>query len=143
MNIGDPIKTTVEEISKILKIENVVGERIETDELLMIPVTRLGMAFGAGMGEAKDVGENGAGSGAGAGAGAGVEPTAMVVVYKGVKGPEGVKILSLKSPGALTNAISEITHSAIEVIEKGKGAAKKGGDKPKKEEPKQAPTPNL
>lgn len=47
MNIGDPIKTTVEEISKILKIENVVGERIETDKLLMIPVTRLGMAFGA------------------------------------------------------------------------------------------------
>ena len=50
MNIGDPIKTTVEEIRKVLNIENVIGETIETDEFLLIPVTRMGMGFGAGMG---------------------------------------------------------------------------------------------
>ena len=53
LNIGDPIKTTVEEIRKVLNIENVVGETIETEEFLLIPVTRMGMGFGAGMGEGK------------------------------------------------------------------------------------------
>ena len=50
MDIDNPIKTTVEEIRKVLNIENVIGETIETDEFLMIPVTRMGMGFGAGMG---------------------------------------------------------------------------------------------
>ena len=49
MDINDPIKTTVEEIRKVLNIENVIGEPVETDEFLMIPVTRMGMGFGAGM----------------------------------------------------------------------------------------------
>ena len=71
MNIGDPIKTTVEEIRKILNIENVVGKTIETDELLMFPITKMGMGFGAGMGEGKGM-ENM--EGAGAGGAAGVEP---------------------------------------------------------------------
>jgi uncharacterized spore protein YtfJ len=53
MDIDNPIKTTVEEIRKVLNIENVIGETIETDEFLMIPVTRMGMGFGAGMGEGK------------------------------------------------------------------------------------------
>ena len=71
MNIGDPIKTTVEEIRKILNIENVVGKTIETDELLMFPITKMGMGFGAGMGEGKGA-ENMEGAGAGAGGAAGV-----------------------------------------------------------------------
>ena len=36
MSIKDPIKTTVEEIRKVLDLDNVVGKTIETDELLMI-----------------------------------------------------------------------------------------------------------
>ena len=66
MNIGDPIKTTVEEIGKILKIDNVVGKAIETDEVLMFPVTKMGMGFGAGMAEGKGM-ENMEGAGSGAG----------------------------------------------------------------------------
>ena len=38
--IGEPIKTTVEEIRKFLNVENVVGKTIETDEYLMIPFIR-------------------------------------------------------------------------------------------------------
>ena len=59
MNIGDPIKTTVEEIRKVLNIENVIGKAIETDEVLMFPVTKMGMGFGAGMGEGKGHGKHG------------------------------------------------------------------------------------
>ena len=85
MNIGDPIKTTVEEIRKVLNIENVVGETIETDDKLLIPITRMGMGFGAGMGEGKGS-EDMSGAGAGAGGAAGIEPIAVIVVYKGIKG---------------------------------------------------------
>ena len=81
MDIGDPIKTTVEEIRKVLNIENVVGEVIETDDKTLIPVTRMGMGFGAGMAEGQETEAKG-GSGAGAGGAAGIEPIAMIIVFK-------------------------------------------------------------
>ena len=117
MSIKDPIKTTVEEISKVLDLDNVVGKTIETDELLMIPLTRMGMGFGAGMGESSGPNKSG-GLGEGAGGAAGIEPTTMVVVYKGVSGPEGVKVMSLKSPDRLTMAIREIGNVALEIMNK-------------------------
>ena len=114
MDIGDPIKTTVEEISKVLNIKNVVGEPIETNEIMLIPITKMGMGFGVGMGEGK---EN-SGKGAGAGGGAGIEPTAMVVISKGVIGPESVKIMYLKAPDPLTRAIGEIGNTVVKIMDK-------------------------
>jgi len=129
LDINDPIKTTVEEIRKVLNIENVIGEPIETDEFLMLPVTRMGMGFGAGMGEGKrdDMGAGGAG----AGGAAGIEPIAMVVVHKGVKGPEGVKVLSLKAPDPLTRAIGEISNAAVEIMSQGSKMMKEKDEKKK------------
>lgn len=128
MDINDPIKTTVEEIRKVLNIENVIGEPIETDEFLMLPVTRMGMGFGAGMGEGKGRDDMGAG-GAGAGGAAGIEPIAMVVVHKGVKGPEGVKVMSLKAPDPLTRAIGEISNAAVEIMSQGSKMMKENAEK--------------
>jgi uncharacterized spore protein YtfJ len=127
MDIGDPIKTTVEEIRKVLSIENVIGEVIETDDKMMIPVTRMGMAFGAGMGEGKGPSNQG-GAGAGAGGGAGIEPIAMVVVFKGQSGPEGVKVMSLKSPDPLARAIGEVSSAIVDVMAEGRkmGMGKRG-----------------
>ena len=138
MNIGDPIKTTVEEIRKVLNIENVVGEIIETEDKVIIPVTKMGMAFGAGMGEGKGSENMGSGTGAGAGGAAGIEPIAMVVVHKGVKGPEGVKVMSLKAPDPLTRAIGEISNAAVEIMGQGSKMMKEKGQKKKeaKEEDK-------
>ena len=136
MNIGDPIKTTVEEIRKILNIENVVGKTIETDELVMFPITKMGMGFGAGMAEGKGT-ENMEGGGAGAGGAAGVEPISVVVVFKGVSGPEGVKVMSLKNPDHISRAIGELSNAAVEIMDKGSKMMKeKGEHKPKKEEKK-------
>lgn len=126
MDINDPIKTTVEEIRKVLNIENVIGETIETDEYLMLPVTRMGMGFGAGMGEGKGQDDMG-GSGAGAGGAAGIEPVAMVVVHKGVKGPEGVKVMSLKTPDPLSRAIGEVSNAAVEIMGQGAKMMKEKG----------------
>jgi len=143
MDIGDPIKTTVEEIRKVLNIENVVGEVIESDDKMLIPVTRMGMAFGAGMGEGKGPSNQG-GSGAGAGGGAGIEPIAMVVVFKGQAGPEGVKVMSLKSPDPLARAIGEVSSAIIDVMQEGRkmgmGKHEKHGKHPKTSEAPEKPS---
>ncbi len=121
MDIGDPIKTTVEEIRKVLNIENVVGEVIESDDKILIPVTRMGMGFGAGMGQGKGGSESqGSGEGAGAAAGgaAGIEPIAMIVVFKGVAGPEGVKVLTLSS-NPIAQALGEVGSAAMEMMKEG------------------------
>lgn len=120
MDIQDPIKTTVEEIRKVLNIENVIGEVIETEDKVMIPVTKFGMAFGAGMGEGEGPTGQGGGKGAGAGGGAGIEPVAMIVVFKGVAGHEGVKILSLKSADPLVRAVSEVGSTVVDIIKEGR-----------------------
>jgi len=114
LDIGDPIKTTVEEIGKVLKIGNVVGEPIETNEIMLIPVTKMGMGFGVGMGEGKEK----SGRGAGAGGGAGIEPTAMVVISKGDTGPDCVKIMYLKAPDKLTRAVGEIGNVIVKIMDK-------------------------
>ena len=136
MDIGDPIQTTVEEIRKILNVENVMGTTIETDEILMFPMTKMGMGFGAGMAKGKGR-ENMEGGGAGAGGAAGIEPVALVVVHKGVSGPEGVKVMSLKNPDHISRAINEIGNAAVEIMNQGSEMMKeKKEDKPKKEEKK-------
>ncbi|MDP3065113.1 MAG: spore germination protein GerW family protein [Methanobacteriaceae archaeon] len=120
MDIQDPIKTTVEEIRKVLNIENVIGEVIETEDKVMIPVTKFGMVFGAGMGEGEVPTGQGGGKGAGAGGGVGIEPVAMIVVFKGVAGHEGVKIMSLKSADPLVRAVSEVGSTVVDIIKEGR-----------------------
>jgi uncharacterized spore protein YtfJ len=59
------------------------------------------------------------GNGAGAGGAAGVEPVAAIVVFKGVNGPEGVKVMSLKEPDHLSRAISGIGAAAVDIMSQG------------------------
>ena len=116
MDIGDPIKTTVEEIRKVLNIENVVGNTIETADKILVPITRMGMGFGAGKAETNGNDNTG---GAGAGGAAGIEPVAMVVIFKNVDGPEGVKVMSLKNPDPLSRAIGKVSNAALEIMGQG------------------------
>ena len=125
MDIGDPIKTTVEEIRKVLNIENVIGEVIETVDKTLIPITRMGMGFGAGGGEGKGM-DNSGGSGAASGGAAGIEPIAMIVVFKGVEGPEGVKVLTLSS-NPIAQALGELGTAAMDMARTGMHEMKKSG----------------
>ena len=116
MDIEDPIKTTVEEIRKVLNIENVIGNPIETDDKVLIPVTMMGMGFGAGMGEGKGMmSSDASGAGAGAGGAAGIKPVAMIVVFKNISGPEGVKVLTL-SANPLAQALGEIGSEVMSMM---------------------------
>lgn len=125
MENENPIKTTVEELRKLLEIQNFVGEAIETEDKLLIPVMKMGMGFGAGTGKGTGPDGSSGGSGTGAGAAAGVEPVAMVVVTKGVTGPEGIRVLNLTSGGPLSKAIGEVGTVITDVIKESKPIMKK------------------
>ena len=43
-----PIKLTVEELRKLIHISNYVGEPIESEDKILIPVTKAAVGFGIG-----------------------------------------------------------------------------------------------
>ena len=71
-----PIKETVEELRKLIHISNYVGEPIESEDKILIPVTKAAVGFGIGEQKAEQ-------AIAATGAGVSVEPVTMVVVSKG------------------------------------------------------------
>lgn len=101
--MSENIKVTVEELRKLISVDNVIGKAIETEDKLLIPVMRMGVGFG--------VGENilGEDKGGAAGAGAGVEPISMVVVPKKGSDSEGVRVLNLSKGNQTNKAISDLS----------------------------------
>jgi uncharacterized spore protein YtfJ len=100
--MSNNIKTAVEELRKLISVDNVIGTSIETEDKILIPVMKMGVGFGAG--------ENilgGEGSDA-AGAGAGVEPISMVMIPKKGNDAEGVRVLDLSKGSETNKAISDI-----------------------------------
>ena len=84
----EPIKTTVEELRKLVNIQNFIGEPIEVEDKVIIPVSKVGVAFGVGENKSEKVLGGAAG-------GAGIEPVSMVVITKGVSGTEGIRNINL------------------------------------------------
>ncbi len=96
------IKTAVEELHKLINVDNVIGTPIETEDKILIPVIKLGVGFGAGE---KILGGDDSEA---VGAGAGVEPTSMVMIPKKGNDAEGVRVLDLSKGSETTKAISDI-----------------------------------
>ena len=84
--MAENIKTSVEELRKLISIENVVGKPIDAGDQFLIPVMRMGVGFGACE---NILGNDGNDT---VGAGAGVEPVSMVIIPKNAKSGEGVKV---------------------------------------------------
>ncbi|MGZ7210124.1 MAG: GerW family sporulation protein, partial [Methanobacterium sp.] len=82
-NMSNMVKTTVDELLKVLATDNVIGETMEVDDKVIIPITKVGLAFGTGAGMG-GMG-NQKGSGGGAGGGAGIEPISVIVAFKNIK----------------------------------------------------------
>ena len=100
--MADNIKTTVEELRKLINVDNVIGTPIETEDKILIPVMRMGVGFG--------VGENilGKENSDAAGAGAGVEPISMVLIPKKGNDSEGVRVLDLSKGNNANKALSDL-----------------------------------
>ncbi|MEE1129188.1 MAG: spore germination protein GerW family protein [Methanobrevibacter sp.] len=96
------IKTTVEELRKLINVDNVIGTPIETEDKVLIPVIKMGVGFGAGeslMGnEGTDL----------MGAGAGVEPISMVMIPKKGNTADGVRVLDLSKGTETNKALSDL-----------------------------------
>ena len=104
-----PIKTTVEELRKLINISNYIGEPIETEDKILIPVSKAAVGFG--IGEHKKENEI-----TGTGAGFGVEPTTMVVVTKGKTGVEGIRTVNLTKGNESNKALNELGLILTDII---------------------------
>nr|CBH38381.1 hypothetical protein BSM_18580 [uncultured archaeon] len=110
------IKNVWDELRKTIKVETAIGNPIEIDDKTLIPI--FGVGFGAGGGGGK--GKEKEGQGYGVGGGGGITPIALVAVFKGIPGPEGMKVLSLKPSGAIERIVGEAMPMVMEKIKETK-----------------------
>jgi uncharacterized spore protein YtfJ len=123
------LKDTASELKGFLSAKNVMGEPVDFGDKLVVPVARYGFGFGAGGGHDKDSGAQGAG------AGGGIDPIALVILHKDVKGPEGVQVMSLKKDSQIAQIISTISESlAPQLIEAVKSMSQGKAPEEKKDE---------
>lgn len=111
--IGDLIKTTLEEIEKILTSKTVVGEPVTIEGKAVIPLVSVGFGFGAGggrgKGKDKDTEE---GFGGGTGGGGGIKPVALLIIDK-----DGVRVESVLSGRAkFMEKLGETIPQVVETI---------------------------
>ncbi|MEA2033796.1 MAG: spore germination protein GerW family protein [Euryarchaeota archaeon] len=110
--LNEIIKNMLEEFRKTITVEAAIGKPIEIEDKILIPV--FGIGFGAGGGGGK--GKEKEGQGYGVGGGGGIGPVALAVAFKGIPGPEGLKVLSLKPSGALEKIVGEALPMVMEKI---------------------------
>lgn len=107
----ETIKTTVEELSKLISIDNVIGDPIDAGDKILIPVMRMGVGFATGT-------VTGDKSGAGAGAGAGVEPISMVVIPKEGTNSEELKVINITKGSEMNKAINDLGLVISDIVKK-------------------------
>ena len=107
----DAIKATVDELIKALSARNIMGEPIEMEDKIIIPITKMGMGFGTGQGR-----EDASKGVLTSGAGGGVFPVAVVIVFKGIPGIEGVKVIPLSGQSAITEPVTSLADNIIEKV---------------------------
>jgi uncharacterized spore protein YtfJ len=95
------------QLKEFLASKNVMGEPTDFEEKIVIPIARFGFGFGSGGVQAKD------GSGVGAGGGGGIDPVAVIILHKDVKGPDGVQVMSLRKESAIAQVISSLSETLV------------------------------
>jgi uncharacterized spore protein YtfJ len=129
MAAEENIKATIDELQKVLSANNIIGQPIEMEDKIIVPITKMGMGFGTGSSQCGDNKKAGGTSG-GAGGGVGVFPVAVVIVSKGVAGHEGVKVVPLGTPNALSESLGEIASVLMERFSRKKESSEEKHDSP-------------
>ena len=99
------LKETTNQLREFLATKNVMGSPVDFGEKVVIPVARYGFAFAAGGGHEKD------GSSQAAGGGGGIDPIALIILHRDVRGAEGVQVMSLKKDSAIAQAIAAVSET--------------------------------
>jgi uncharacterized spore protein YtfJ len=107
------LKSTVEELDKLLNPKNVLGEPIERDGATVIPIVSYGFGFGAGGGEGGQGAK--AGTGGGTGAGGGIKPIGAIIIDA-----NGARVEAVK--GAMTSVAQAGAQAVAEVAGRAMGA---------------------
>lgn len=127
MDEDDTLNTTIEELQKILSAKNITGDPIEMEDKIVLPITKIGMGFGAGSQRGSE-NKNNDEAASRAGGGIGVFPVAIVIVFKGVEGPEGIKVVPLSKPSAPLEFVGKISSAFKEGFEGKRESAEKKRD---------------
>jgi len=115
--VKDLLRTTLEELEKLLSTRSVVGEPMEINGHTLIPLSSVGFGFGAGGGSGKaPKAEQAEGAGSGTGGGGGVKPVAMVVVNQ-----DGVRLEPIR--GGAASALEAVGGAIGKAMEKKEGRA--------------------
>ena len=130
MSSEEMLQETASKLKEFLMARNVLGEAIDLGDKVVIPVARFGFGFGAGEGTGKS------GGGEGAGGGGGLEPVALIILHKDVKGPEGVQVMSISKENPIAQVISALSETlAPQVIQAIKSMERKPPAKQDTEKP--------
>lgn len=117
MAAEDAVKTAIDELSKALSVNSIIGEPIEVGDKIILPVTKMGMGFCAETNhETEEKGTGGIDGGAGGGGG--IFPVAVVIIFKGIKGPEGIRVMPLTSQSGNTELAESVTKIASSLLSK-------------------------
>jgi len=108
MDITNVVKAVMEQIKETVRSETVVGEPVQAEDSVIIPISRVTFGFGVGGGSR---GGDDKGSGTGTGCGATIEPVAFVVVSKGK-----AQLLPLKSREATLTRIIDLVPSLFDMV---------------------------
>ncbi|WFN36351.1 sporulation protein [Methanomicrobium antiquum] len=101
MEKNDMFVKTLEELDRLLNADSILGDAVDLGDHVIIPVASFAFGYGAGYGEGED-------NGGGTGAGAGISPVAVVLIDKTLHGEGAVKVVPLRKPGAISEAISAV-----------------------------------
>ena len=124
------LKTTVEELDRLLNARNVLGDPIERDGPTIIPIVSFGFAFGAGGASA---------TGGGSRPGGRVNPLGAIILHKEGARVEGMQGATTEIARTLGGAATRLIETAVEAARggpeaatparggRGKGAAGGGG----------------
>jgi len=110
--VSDLVKTTLDEIEKVLSTKTVVGEPITVQDITLIPLITAGFGFGSGGGSGKgEAKRQGEGIGGATGGGAWVKPVAVVIVSK-----EGVRVESIR--GSMASALEKLGDTVPRIVDR-------------------------
>ncbi len=100
------LKSTVEELDRLLNAKNVLGDPIERGGSTVIPIVSYGFGFGAGGG-----GSQKTGTGGGTGGGGGIKPVGAIIFDK-----DGARVEAVK--GAFSSLAEIIGETAAHAMDK-------------------------
>lgn len=118
------LQITVDQLARTLCASAVLGAPVEAGDRVIIPVAEFGFGFGGGEGSGGNK-EGKQSGGSGTGGGGGVTAVALILITKGVPGPEGIQVISLKKKSEIAEVITTLGETIGPHVAK---AIEKGGE---------------